>query len=83
MWKRITSLQLTINMQLQSHPSFHDFLLSIGEGATGNFVEIPDSMVATGNSIEGFIHDIIGDGQNFDKMVILTVKNDDARTVRF
>jgi PIF1-like helicase len=51
--------------------------------ATGNFVEIPDSMVATGNSIEGFIHDIFGDGQNFDKMVILTVKNDDDRTVRF
>ena len=38
-------------------------------------------MVATGNSIEGLIHDIFGDGQNFDKRVILTVKNDDAQMI--
>jgi hypothetical protein len=53
LWKKITSLQLTTNMQLQSHPDFPDFLLNIGEGGTGMKVDIPDSMVATGNSIEG------------------------------
>ena len=59
--------------------SFQDFLLSIGEGGTGNYVEIPDSMVATGNSIEGLIYDIFGDGRSFDKRVIRIVKNDDAQ----
>jgi PIF1-like helicase len=81
LWNRITSLQLTTNMRVQSNPSFQDFLLSIGEDATGNYVEIPDSMAATGNSIEGLIHDIFGDVQNFDKRVILTVKNDDAQMI--
>jgi hypothetical protein len=38
-------------------------------------------MVATGKSIEGLIHEIFGDGQNFDKKVILTVKNDDAQMI--
>ena len=38
-------------------------------------------MVATGNTIEGLIHDIFGDGQHFDKRVILTVKNDDAQMI--
>jgi ATP-dependent DNA helicase PIF1 len=68
-------------MWLQSNPSFQDFLPSIGEGATGNYVETPDSMVATGNSIEGLIHDIFGDGEHFDKRVILTVKNDNAQMI--
>jgi hypothetical protein len=38
-------------------------------------------MVATGNSIEGLIHDIFGDGQNFGKRVILNVKNDVAQMI--
>jgi PIF1-like helicase len=68
-------------MRLQLNPSFQDFLLSIGEGATGNYVEIPDRIVATENSIEGLIHDILGHVQHFDKRVILTVKNDDAQMI--
>jgi PIF1-like helicase len=74
LWNRIISLQLTTNVQLQSHPSCQDFLLSNGEGATGNYVEIPNIMVATENTIEGLIHDIFGNEQHFDIKVILTLK---------
>jgi hypothetical protein len=74
LWNRITSFQRTTNMRFQSHPSFQDFSLSIGEGATRNYVEIPYIMVATENSVEGHTHEIFGDGQNFDK-----IKNDDAQ----
>jgi hypothetical protein len=35
-------------------------------------------MVATGNNLDGLIHDIYGEGE--DK-VILTIKNEDAKTI--
>jgi hypothetical protein len=54
-------------MQVQSHPTFQDSLFSIGESATGNYVEIPDSMVIMGDSREGLIHDIFGDEQILTK----------------
>jgi hypothetical protein len=39
---------IATNMQMQSHLSFQDFLLDIGQGAIGNNVELLDSMVAMG-----------------------------------
>ncbi|KAK6021322.1 hypothetical protein OSTOST_13005 [Ostertagia ostertagi] len=81
LWRHVVTMTLTINMRLQSRPDFQQFLLDVGEGRTGVRVNIEESMVATGNNLDGLIDDIFADGADFEDRVILAVKNDDAQMI--
>jgi hypothetical protein len=68
-------------MQLQSNQPFQEFLLKIGQGESENTIQSPPNIIAKGISLDGLIHDIFGEGEEFDDRVILTIKNEDVHMI--